>query len=135
GAGDRVTQLRDRSRRLLDVVVLVVRRHRLQPVPELEVDVAGEEFGRCEQQLRVVRVPAQAAGDGEDLHRYSLTRNSSAVSLTSFASAGSPFGSSMFHSIPNCRRSTVVSSRRGMRSVPEGCGNGSPIVPSSSTGT
>ena len=68
GAGDVRAQSRDGRRRRVDVVVLVVRGHRLQAVPQLELDVAGRELGRCAQQVRVVGLAAQAARDGENLH-------------------------------------------------------------------
>ena len=57
------------------------------PVPELDLDALGRGLGRRAQELRVVRVGAQAAGDGQDLHRYAsaLTNASSAMSFTSLA--------------------------------------------------
>ena len=56
---------------------------------------------RRKQQLAVVGVAAQAAGDREDLHLdHTLVRNSSAVTLTSSARAGWPLGKGLFHSSP-----------------------------------
>ena len=56
--------------RRLDVGVLVVGRHLAQPLPELQSSSSGpEQLAGGPQQQGVVRVAAQAAGDGEDPHR------------------------------------------------------------------
>ena len=88
------------------VVVLVVGRHRLQAVPDLELHVLGQQFSRRKEQLSVPGVLPQAAGDAERPSLVQLlTRYSSAVSATSFASAGSPFGSGLFQLSPKAVRS------------------------------
>src|SRR5207248_7954281 len=67
GAGDRGAETRRGRGRRIAVVVLVVRRYGLQAVPELDLDVLAGDLRRRAQQLRVVRLVAQAAGDGGDL--------------------------------------------------------------------
>jgi hypothetical protein len=52
----------------VDVVVAVVRRDRLQPVVELELRAGRQQPPGQQQQARVVGVPAQRAGDTQDLH-------------------------------------------------------------------
>ena len=47
GAGDRVVELDDARRRLFAFVVLVERRHRLQAVPQLDVDAGRRQLGRA----------------------------------------------------------------------------------------
>src|SRR5438105_13193812 len=107
----------------MDIVVLVVRRDLLETVVELELDVRVGGLGRCAQQICVVRVPAEAAGDAED-PRHSLvsppgfTNCSSARIVTSFASDGSPPGSGLFQSTPKSVRSIFVARLRPMRSFP-----------------
>src|SRR5439155_10765516 len=115
-------------RRHRGLVVLVEGRDLLQPVEQLELADVAEQNG-------VVRVAPQAAQDTEELHcRYAFTRWSSAVSVTSFASAGLPFGSGRFQLRPNWVRSTLVWSDRPMRSLPNASSIGSAIVPVSLTG-
>src|SRR5262249_34093175 len=132
--GDGVAQCGDRLRARL--VVLVERRQGLEPVPRLEVDERRQKLLRRAEELRVVRVPAQAARAPENLHRpyASRTKYSSATSLTSFCSAGCPVGSGMFQFRPNSVRSTVVSSCTFTRSLPKPSVIGPAIVPTSSTG-
>jgi len=55
---DRAAQGRDRHRRRLDVVLLVVRRDFLHALVEDEVDLRREKLLRGAEELRVVRVPA-----------------------------------------------------------------------------
>src|SRR5689334_21746024 len=91
--GDGVAQFGD----LLDarLVVLVEGRQRLEAVPRFELDEGRQKLPRGAEELRVVRVPAQAARDPENLHRRYAprTKYSSATSLTSFCRAGCPLGS------------------------------------------
>ena len=91
---------------------LVVRGHRLHTLVEDEIDLRGEKLLRGAEELRVVRVGAKASRDRKNLHRAyaSLTKKSSAESLTSSARAGFPSGSGTFQLTPNSVRSTVVSS-------------------------
>src|SRR5215471_14376686 len=133
---DRLPQRCNRGRRGVALVVLVERRHRLETVPKLQLREGRQKLLRRAEELRVVRVPAQAARDPEDLHRpyASRTKYSSATSLTSFCRAGCPFGSGMFQFRPNSVRSTVVSSLTFTRSLPKASVIGSAIVPVSSTG-
>ena len=60
---DCATQGRDRHRGRLDVVLLVVRRHLFHALVEDEIDLRREKLLRRAEELRVVRVPAQAARD------------------------------------------------------------------------
>ena len=96
GAGDGRAHPRDRRRRRLDVVVLVVRRNRLQPVPELELERqrCASSAVLCESRRRLPEMPRIF------IVAYAFTRYSSAVSVTSFASAGLPFGSGRFQFRP-----------------------------------
>src|SRR3954453_8973988 len=131
---DRLTESRDLP--AAGLVVLVERRHGFEPVPDLQLGVWREQLLRGAEELRVVRVPAQAARDPDNSHRpYApRTKYSSATSLTSFCRAGCPFGSGMFQSSPNWVRSTFVSSWTFARSLPKASVIGSAIVPTSSTG-
>src|SRR5215212_8777334 len=135
GAGDRVVELDDARRRLLALVVLVERRHRLEPVPELDPDAGRGELRSCAKQLGVERVVPEAAGDREDLHSYDAFTNCRSVTMrTSFARAGSPLGSGLFQLTPNSVRSTAAARRRPMRSLPHGSASGAVAVPVTSTG-
>src|SRR5947209_8611662 len=123
----------------MDIVVPVVRWNHFETVVELELDVRAGGFGRGAQQARVVRVPAEAAGDAED-PRHSLvsppgfTNCSSARIVTSFASDGSPLGSGLFQSTPKSVRSIFVARLRPMRSFPYGSAIGTVTVPVTATG-
>ncbi len=113
GRRDRGPEARDGRGGRLDVVVLVVRRHLAQPLPELQGVPGTEQLARGPQQRGVVRVAAQAAGDGEDPHGYAaFTSERFALRVTSSDRALVPFGISLFQVIPNAVRSTVVSSSR-----------------------
>ena len=68
------------------------------------------------------------------LHGYCPTRVRSALRVTSFASAGSPFGSGMFQLMPNSVRSTVVSSDSPTRFLPKWSTAGPLTVPVSVAG-
>ena len=98
-----------------DVVVGVVRRDLLQPVVQLDVDAVGRGRGSAPEEIRVVGPLPEAAADREDLHRYACTSARLAVIFTSLPSAGPPPGSSLFQSMPNSRRSTVVSMSNAIR--------------------
>src|SRR5262249_4229212 len=118
---DRVTERGHGGGGRLDVVVLVVRRHVPQALPQLELDARGHVFRRGAQQRRVVRVAAEAAGDPEDAHRYAAsTSDSSAFRVTLFARAFVPSGMSAFQFRPNSVRSIVVVSSSPYRELPYG---------------
>ena len=78
---------RDGLRQRVAVEVLVVQRQVADPVPELDLHARGRRLGGGPQELGVVRAGAEAAGDGEDLHRQPSCRTSasSTRSLTSLA--------------------------------------------------
>ena len=103
-ARPRRAERRDGRRRRLDVVVLVVRRHVAQPVPELELVARAEQLRRGPQEHGVVRVAAEAAGDGEDPHRYAaFTSERSALRVTSSARALRAVRHvGLFQVMPNC---------------------------------
>src|SRR5204863_4214924 len=114
---------RDARRARVHVVVLVVGRNLLEPVVELELDIRTDGLGRGAQQVGVVRVAAEAAGDAQDPDHWlvsppGLTNCSSARIVTSFASDGSPLGSGLFQSTPKSLRSMFVVRLRPMRSFP-----------------
>ena len=58
--------------RMIVFAILVVGGERLQVVVDLHLDVLGCVLGRSPQQARVVREPAQAAGDCKDLGQLRL---------------------------------------------------------------
>ena len=93
GVGDRAAQRGHRWRREVAVVVFVVGRDRLEAVPDLDLDARRRPLRDVAEQARVVRVGAQAAGDGEDPHRDQLRSNSSVTRRrTSLASASAAAG-------------------------------------------
>ena len=104
----------------IDVIVLVVRRHVPQAVPDREFHTGGQELRRTAQEQGVVRALPQAARDAEHLHRdrYSFTRYSSASRLTSFASADLPLGSGLFQVMPKSVRSIEPARVMPIRSRP-----------------
>jgi len=61
-------ELRNGRRRRRPVIVLVVGRDRLQPLPDLQRDSLADVGGRRAQRARVVGVAAEAARDAEDRH-------------------------------------------------------------------
>src|SRR5207302_10067789 len=87
---------------------------------QLQLHALRQELADAAQQARVVRVPPEAARDSEDAHdAYAcLTSSRETSSLTSLSTAKPPFGSGAFHSSPNSRRSTTVSSSTPTLSLP-----------------
>jgi hypothetical protein len=72
GALDRPPQRHDGRGPLAGVVVLAVRRDRLQDagIEQLVLRAGRQQLGRRPQELRVVRIPPQAARDEEDPRRH-----------------------------------------------------------------
>src|SRR4051812_8074798 len=118
-----------------DVVVLVVGRDHLQSLPEIDVDSLRRLLAQSAEEGRVVGVVAEGAADREDAHYASCaTSVRSALRVTSFERAGSPFGSGMFHFMSNFVRSTVVESLKPTRVLPKWSTAGPVIVPVSVAG-
>src|SRR5471030_1333977 len=120
--------------RRIDLVVLIERWDPLQAVPQLDVNVTGRLLRSCAEECPVVRFGAEGAADRKDLHDYACTNVRSALSVTSFPRAGSPFGSCMFHLMSNCVRSMVVCSLKPTRVAPKWSTVGPVIVPVSVAG-
>ena len=93
------------------LVVLVVRRDRLQPVELDQLGSLGQQIGCRPQEPGVVGAGPKAPGETQDLHdAYAWTNSSSTASVTSLASAKPPLGSGAFQFMSYAVRSTVASS-------------------------
>ena len=131
GLAHELAERRDSRRSRHDVVVLVVRRHALQPVPENDLDALRRLLAQGAEEGRRVRSVSERAADREDAHRYAswATRVRSALRVTSLESAGSPFGSGMFQFMSNFVRSTVVCELQADAGRPKWSTAGPTIVP------
>ena len=67
---DELAERLDRLRPRVDVVVGVVRRDRLEPAPQRDLDARRRVLAQGAKQGRVVRAAPEGAADGEDAHLY-----------------------------------------------------------------